>query len=53
MRNKKFKNTEWAIVIVSIMLFCIGLIALFSATQSAEYREFKKQLHDISNRLFF
>lgn len=44
MRNKKFKNTEWAIVIVSIMLFCIGLIALFSATQSTEYGEFKKQL---------
>lgn len=44
MRNKKFKNTEWTIVIVSIMLFCIGLVALFSATQSTEYGEFKKQL---------
>lgn len=44
MRNKKFKNTEWAIVIVSIMLFVIGLVALFSATQSTEYGEFKKQL---------
>ena len=44
MRNKKFKNTEWTIVIVSIILFCIGLVALFSATQSTEYGEFKKQL---------
>ncbi len=44
MRNKKLKNTEWIVLIVSLVLFAIGLVALFSATQSTEYEEFKKQL---------
>lgn len=44
MKNKKLKNTEWAVLIVSLFLFAIGLVALFSATQSAEHVEFKKQI---------
>lgn len=44
MGNRKFKNTEWAVLIVSLLLFIIGAVALFSATQSTEYGEFKKQL---------
>lgn len=44
MKNKKLKNTEWAVLIVSLLLFGIGLVALFSATQSTEYGEFKKQI---------
>lgn len=44
MNKKLLKNTEWSVLIVSLLLFVIGLIALFSATQSTEYFEFKKQL---------
>ena len=44
MKNKFLKNTEWSILIVSIMLLIIGLIALFSATVGNEYNEFKKQI---------
>ncbi len=44
MGKKQFKNTEWSVLIVSIILCVIGAVALFSATQSTEYEEFKKQL---------
>ena len=44
MKKKLLKNTEWIVLIVSLLLFGIGLIALFSATQSTEYGEFKKQI---------
>lgn len=44
MGKKLLKNTEWSILIVSVILAVIGLIALFSATQSTEYVEFKKQV---------
>ena len=44
MGKKLLKNTEWTILIVSVILTIIGLIALFSATQSTEYAEFKKQV---------
>ena len=44
MGKKLLKNTEWAILIVSVILTIIGLIALFSATQSTEHAEFKKQV---------
>lgn len=44
-RGKKLlKNTEWSILIVCIILTIIGLVALFSATQSTEYEEFRKQI---------
>ena len=43
MRKRELKNVEWSIIIVAIILSVIGLIALFSATQEAEYDEFNKQ----------
>lgn len=43
MRKRELKNVEWSIIIVAIILSTIGLIALFSATQEAEYDEFNKQ----------
>lgn len=44
MRNKIFKNIDWGILVCIIILLSIGLCALFSATQSSEYEEFKKQI---------
>lgn len=44
MKKRFFKNTEWEVLIYSIVLFIIGAIALFSATQSTEYEEFQKQM---------
>ncbi len=44
MGKKLLKNTEWTILIVSVILAIIGLIALFSATQSTEHAEFKRQI---------
>lgn len=44
MRKREFKNMEWGLIIVAIILSIIGLVALFSATQESEYDEFKKQV---------
>lgn len=44
MRKREFKNMEWGLLIVAIILSIIGIIALFSATQETEYDEFKKQI---------
>lgn len=44
MGKKLLKNIEWSILIVSVILSIIGLVALFSATQSTELGEFKKQV---------
>ena len=44
MKKKLLKNMEWSVLIVSLLLVTIGLFALFSATQSTEYEEFKKQV---------
>lgn len=43
MRKRELKNIEWSLLIVTIILSIIGLVALFSATQEAEYDEFNKQ----------
>lgn len=43
MRKRELKNIEWSIGIIAIILCIIGLVALFSATQEAEYDEFNKQ----------
>lgn len=43
MRKREFKNVEWSLVIVAIILCVIGLVALFSATQETEHDEFNKQ----------
>lgn len=44
MGKRLLKNTEWAVLVVSILLTIIGLVALFSATQSTNYEEFSKQI---------
>lgn len=44
MRRKIFKNIEWPILICVLLLVCIGLIALTSATKNTEYDELKKQI---------
>jgi rod shape determining protein RodA len=44
MKEKRFKNTDWVVLIISILLLSIGLVALYSATQSTELDEFKKQI---------
>ena len=44
MKKRLSKNIEWSILICTVLLVIIGLIAIFSATQSAEYDELKKQL---------
>lgn len=43
-KKRMFKNMEWWIVVCAVILCIIGLVALFSATQSTEYDEFKKQM---------
>lgn len=44
MRKREFKNIEWSLLIVAIILCGVGLVALFSATQETEYDEFNKQI---------
>ncbi len=44
MRKREFKNMEWGLLIVAIILTIIGIVALFSATQETNYDEFKKQI---------
>lgn len=44
MNKKKLKNTEWKILIYVTLLLIIGLIALYSASTSTEFSEFKKQI---------
>ena len=44
MNKKKLKNTEWKILIYVTLLLIIGLIALYSASTSNEFTEFKKQI---------
>ncbi len=42
---KKFiKNADWVVLFVSLGLFIIGCFALYSATQTTELQEFKRQL---------
>lgn len=38
-----FKNMDYGILICTVILLAIGLVALFSATQSSNYVEFRKQ----------
>ena len=44
MNKRLLKNIELGILICTILLIVIGLVALFSATQNADYDEFKKQI---------
>ena len=43
MNNRNIKNIEWWILILAIVLCAIGIIALYSATQSNNFDELKKQ----------
>lgn len=44
MRKSIFKNMQWSILICTILLICIGLTALYSATIGSELEELKKQI---------
>ncbi len=44
MKEKRLKNTDWAVLIISLLLLFIGIVALYSATQSTELGEFRKQI---------
>ena len=44
MSKKGLKNIEWSILICSIILICIGLFALYSASENVNYEYFKKQI---------
>lgn len=43
MNKRNLKNTEWSVLIISLALFVIGMIALYSCTQSTNFEEMKKQ----------
>lgn len=44
MKKNILKNTQWSILICTILLSAIGIVALYSATKNAEYDELKKQI---------
>ena len=44
MNRRNLKNIEWGILICTILLFLIGCIALYSATEGTEHAELIKQL---------
>lgn len=44
MVKKILKNMDWGILFCIAILLAVGLVSLFSATQSTEYDEFKKQI---------
>lgn len=44
MKSRILKNIEWGILICCIVLFVIGCISLYSATQESNYDELKRQL---------
>lgn len=52
MNREKFKNVEWWILILSILLCIIGCVALYSTTQSDNFGDLKKQLIWIGISLF-
>ena len=44
MKKKIFRNMDWGIVLCVFLLLTVGLIALFSSTDSTNHVEFKRQL---------
>lgn len=44
MKKKLLKNIEWGILICTVLLIGIGMVALYSSTQSSEFEELKKQI---------
>ena len=45
MKKRILKNMDWGILVCSLALLAIGLIALMSATQNADFEEAKKQIN--------
>ena len=43
MKKRILKNIEWGILICTVLLIGIGMVALYSATQSSGFDELKKQ----------
>ncbi len=43
MNKRLFKNFDWGILICVIVLLIIGLVSLYSASESTNQEEFKKQ----------
>lgn len=44
MKSKILKNMEWWILISAILLCIVGFVALYSATQSDDFQDLKKQI---------
>ena len=44
MKNRILKNVEWWILIFAVLLCAVGIVALYSATQSTNFGDFKKQI---------
>lgn len=44
MKKKNLKNVQWIILLCAILLTIIGLVALYSSTESSNLEEFKKQI---------
>ena len=44
MKKRITKNIEWSILICTVLLVIIGLFAIYSATESTNHEEFRKQL---------
>ena len=44
MNRGMLKNIEWWILILAIVLCTVGLVALYSTTQSNDFGDFKKQI---------
>lgn len=44
MNKRNLKNADWSVLIISLILFIIGIVALYSCTQSTEFDEMKKQI---------
>lgn len=44
MKKKLLKNIDWGILICTILLIGIGMVALYSSTQSSGFEELKKQV---------
>ena len=44
MKKRLAKNIDWSILVCTILLVIIGLFAIYSATESSNHEEFRKQL---------
>ena len=44
MKNRILKNVDWGILVFAVLLCAVGIVALYSATQSTNFGDFKKQI---------